>query len=441
MEVAEELTRRRVDVCCLQETSWKGASADFIGPRGRRFKFWWKGNGGSGGVGIALVEDLIDSVMEVRKKSDRIMVVVMRYGGKVLRLFSCYAPQVGRRDEEKDSFYQDLQEELLERNQGDIVLLGGDFNGHVGSRTDGYEGIHGGFGIGSRNGEGRRLLELCSQARLMLVNTWFKKKRRVTFQSGTLSSEINFFAIDKFWRKLVKNIKIMPGELQHSLIVVKLQGVKVSKKKKVTRSCVKTWKLKDDSIREEFRCRMDEEWNVDQAGDSWEEYKRCVDKVSKEVCGISNGKQRHGETWWWRGDVPKAVTDKKKKFRQWKKGGLEEARANYNRSKRNAKRVVARAMKEKAEEEVQNGDCFFKKLKRIRKDARDVDECPCIRDTDGKIHHDERERASIWKTHMERIMNEENEWHDVLEATETAGPVKEISLEEIWKALKSLKNS
>ena len=92
MEVAEELTRRRVDVCCLQETSWKGASTHFIGPRGRRFKFWWKGNGGSGGVGIALAEDLTDSVMEVRRKSDPIMVVVMMYGGKVLRLFSCYAP-------------------------------------------------------------------------------------------------------------------------------------------------------------------------------------------------------------------------------------------------------------------------------------------------------------------------------------------------------------
>ena len=102
------------------------------------------------------------------------------------------------------------------------MLLGGDFNGHVGSRTDGYERIHGGFGIGLRNGEGETLLELFSEAGLVLVNTWFKKKRKVTFQSGTLSSEIDFFAIDKFWRKLVKNIKIIPGELQHSLIVVEL---------------------------------------------------------------------------------------------------------------------------------------------------------------------------------------------------------------------------
>ena len=38
-------------------------------------------------------------------------------------------------------------------------------------------------------------------------------------------------------------------------------------------------------------------------------------------------------------------------------------------------------------------------------------------------------------------MNEENGWHDVLEVNEIAGPVKEISLEEIWKAMKSLKIS
>ena len=30
MEVVEELHRRRVDVCCVQETRWKGSSARFV---------------------------------------------------------------------------------------------------------------------------------------------------------------------------------------------------------------------------------------------------------------------------------------------------------------------------------------------------------------------------------------------------------------------------
>ena len=113
------------------------------------------------------------------------MVVVMRHGGKILRLFSCYAPQVGRSEAEKDLFYEDLQEELLERKEGEVILMGGDFNGHVGSRADGYEDIHGGHGIGMRNEEGRRLLEVCSQGSLALANTWFEKQRKVIYQSGT----------------------------------------------------------------------------------------------------------------------------------------------------------------------------------------------------------------------------------------------------------------
>ena len=117
------------------------------------------------------------------------------------------------------------------------------------------------------------------------------------------------------------------------------------------------------------------------------------------------------------------------------------ARKNRGCSTSEAKRMVARAMKEKAEEEVQRGDCFFKKLRQFRKDAKDVSECPCIRDKDWKIHYEEAERAEIWKNHMEKIMNEENEWHDLLESTETVGPVNQISMAEILSALNSMNSS
>ena len=32
-------------------------------------------------------------------------------------------------------------------------------NGHVGRDADGYGGVHGGMGFGTRNAEGRRILE------------------------------------------------------------------------------------------------------------------------------------------------------------------------------------------------------------------------------------------------------------------------------------------
>ena len=53
----------------------------------------------------------------------------------------------------------------------------GDFNGHVGKRIEGYEGVHGGNGIGKRSVERKMLLEFCDEKELCIVNTWFRKAR------------------------------------------------------------------------------------------------------------------------------------------------------------------------------------------------------------------------------------------------------------------------
>ena len=43
-EVCEELRKRRMDVCCLQEVRWRGQGAWFLSVKGRRYKLWWSGN-------------------------------------------------------------------------------------------------------------------------------------------------------------------------------------------------------------------------------------------------------------------------------------------------------------------------------------------------------------------------------------------------------------
>ena len=40
-EVCEELRKRKVDVCFLQEVRWRGEEAGFFGVKGRRYKLWW----------------------------------------------------------------------------------------------------------------------------------------------------------------------------------------------------------------------------------------------------------------------------------------------------------------------------------------------------------------------------------------------------------------
>ena len=52
-EVCEELKKRKVDVCCLQEVRWRDEETRFFGVKGRRYKLWWCGNDDKiGGMGI-----------------------------------------------------------------------------------------------------------------------------------------------------------------------------------------------------------------------------------------------------------------------------------------------------------------------------------------------------------------------------------------------------
>ena len=41
----------------------------------------------------------------------------------------------------------------------DLSFFLGDFNGHVGRHIDGFDRVHGRYGVGQRNMEGRMLLE------------------------------------------------------------------------------------------------------------------------------------------------------------------------------------------------------------------------------------------------------------------------------------------
>ena len=63
-EVCEELRKRKVDVCCLQEARWRGEGACFLGVKGRRYTLWWCGNDNETEcVGIFVKEKLCENVL------------------------------------------------------------------------------------------------------------------------------------------------------------------------------------------------------------------------------------------------------------------------------------------------------------------------------------------------------------------------------------------
>ena len=62
-----------------------------------------------------------------------------------------------------------------------------------------------------------------------------------------------------------------------------------------------------------------------------------------------------------------------------------------------------------------------------------------MRGSYGKLYFSWKERVKVWKAHMERIMNEENDWDHSVEGGAVDGTVVCVCREEVLQALSEMK--
>jgi hypothetical protein len=120
--------------------------------------------------------------------------VKLLVGGLIFNIISAYAPQIGLNESIKRQFWEQLYALISSAPISEKLFIGEDLNGHVGSTRVGFDGVHGGFGYGSRNQEGEGILNFTLAYDLFVTNTPFRKRvsHLVTFSSGQHCSQIDF---------------------------------------------------------------------------------------------------------------------------------------------------------------------------------------------------------------------------------------------------------
>lgn len=459
-EVVETLQRRRVDVCCVSEVRFSGKGARMIEGKEGFYKLLWNNKmkvkdseGSYGGVGILVADKWKEKIVEVVRVTDRIMYLKLMVGEELVTFVSIYAPQSGLSSKCKEEFYEDLQCVFSKLNPNDKVYACGDWNGHVGSKADGYEGVHGGEGFGKRNTEGERVLDFAVANNMVVNNTFFRKRQShlITYESGPHSTQISYILSRKEHLKMVKDVKVIPGEecvTQHKLLVGNLNLRPAVAEERPFIPKRRVWKLKDPIVsadfEEEFTKYVDENVNTEECNPNnlWEGIKRALLLTTEKVCGWTRKTQWKKQTWWWNNAVSKAVKEKKLRWKEWKRG--EGSKERYESAKRSAKHAVylAKKMAEpRFTDAGRNGRNIFKIAKHMKGINRDVVGEKCVKNDDGKIAFDQEGLKNAWKSYHSRLLNHENEWNmdSLPKVYPTAGPPITVTAEMVLLAIKRMK--
>ena len=461
-ELALTLVKRRYDICALQEINLKGINRKIVGieekdeefvNENNRYKIWYcGGENNRGGVAIAVRKSWEENIIEVNNYSSRMIKIKLVCGKKIIHFFSAYAPQSGRSNKEKLDFRECFSDRVHEIPEEDIVIVGGDFNAHLGRERIGFEDVLGKFTIGDRNADGEELLQLCQQNNLKILNTWFEKQEKhlITYVSGDSESQIDFILMRKEKESVikVKDCKTFPSEqcaTQHKLLCADflITDFKRPKRRRGEKK-IKVWKLKEKIYHDEYKRKLIEKMDNNKEG--WNDYKTACIEAAKEVCGETSGlRQRRRITWWWCIEVQKAIRDKKKAFREWKNDQTDENKEIYRTKAKEASREVRKAKNQAWEEwskdiETNEGRLkMFRIAKQMKIGKKEVQGSRFIKDDNGTVLTKDSEITHRWRNFFQEITTKENPYK-IGEEDITQGPLDDINELEIKDIIKGIKN-
>lgn len=469
-EIADVMRRRNIEIACLQETKWQNTNVNkcrYLESDNDEYKLYYYGKTSQrNGVGIVLHKKYHEGVIKIVGINDRVLQIKLVLKNEIYNIISAYAPQTGCDNTEKAEFYEKLEEVLENIPSNELILIGADFNAHVGKVADGYEQCHGGFGYGTRNDPGEQLLTLANAYNLKLANTYFRKKDEhlITFKSGTGKTQIDFWLCSADIIRMSKDCKVIPGESvtsQHRLLLLELKvTATITAKKDCIKpvSKIKWFKLPKNEGRvlvtdmnKWFDEHLEKVKNLN-ANDMWNEMEKfCVEKAKLQL-GISKGKLKiKKESWWWNETVKAAVKKKKEAFKQWstcREDALkEQLKIEYKQRKNEAKRLVAKAQDEAKEDlysELLNPEGAQKIYKiaahRMEK-AKSIRTPKYINNAQGVLITKESEICDRWKQYYSDLLNEEFPRQNLTSQPKRHGPIQDVTVDEVHSAVQKMKNN
>ncbi|XP_017302944.1 craniofacial development protein 2-like [Diaphorina citri] len=414
--VLNEIKNLEADICGLSETFWNDSS-DFNAtlPCGENFRIIYSGGDQRRrGVAFVLNQKVSHLVNSVHIVSERVIGIKINTTPVNTFIIQAYAPTLDSNEEEKNKFYDDLNDTLKHKAFQEILIVMGDFNAKVGnSKIDNIVGPH---GLGTINSAGQDLINFCNENNMFICNTWFYQKQSArhtwTSPDGNHKNQIDFICVNNRFRNSITNAKSRPGAdcgSDHNPVIINLR---IKLKKLMKPSISKKWNLtkaKCPVVKNQFSSKISnkleninkDNYQSDNINQNWTNLKEVINSTAEEVVGKDKSKAKKK---WMTQEILNLMEERKKL-----KNGNEEERKKY----KDLNRTIQKLCRHKKEEFLNNQCMEAERLEAINsasfhKKLKELTQCPkklsyCLLDKNGLEIYESEQMLERWKEYCENL--------------------------------------
>lgn len=358
-EILEALNNHKIDICVLAETKKKGRGNKSVG----NYTLWYSGKQqnerAKSGVGILIHRRLKDNIENVEYIDHNIILMTLNFRSDKTHVIGIYAPDTSKAMDEREAFYQKLDETINTLDPKSKIFIIGDTNARIGNRA--IPGIMNRFGEEAMNDNGHLLLNLCMQNELRINNTYFvhSDSQKYTFENTRQQRSIidHIITNKNVHPNKIIDVRALPSAnigTEHQLIMCKyrIKVIKGKQKQVMKGEKFNIESLKSESTKGLFETRLktkilnnpiQTEDSIDQG---WQKIKENIINTATEAIGLrttSDTRHRNYKPWY-NPELKMLAREKRIAYNHYKTNRTPENYDKYRRARR-ATHIAVRALK------------------------------------------------------------------------------------------------